>query len=611
MRRVTAFAARTSSSTEHGCVRLRACVEHTPRMDGPIVRVGSTQLCLRWRWLERLAFVAGGRELAASSGWDKAVRVFDVETARERACFTAQPSAIVATREGDAFVEPDGRVALYRDGEVRWIGVAHETRFATAVDPTFRFVAGSSDARTLILAPLDGGPPRVLPLPREGWTPSLVFSPDGSRVSTLQGSTLATYDIANEVELARTELAGPAWLFAAQGDELSIVTSVERGLRLELRDGATHEVRRSLELPGARAAFAAGSYALVWTEEGTVLVATADGTRTLVPAVPPYPERVAMSSDGTRFAWGYFMQPRVRLASLHGELHAPVAHTSEVTCVRFTPDGARLVSCGKDHLVTQIDLATGAIAKSTALRWLDVLPMGDHVLATSFDGVLARIERDGSHTAIDRIDAVKLTRLADGVLATGSVWDLANAPKEASIAARYEGTTRVGAWHTRQALSHGLAVCERTRRIFVPLDRSVLALDLDTGEVRGELASPPDEHALTGAIAVDADGRAYVGTYAGRVLVLEGDALRLCFDPGTSGAARSLAIVGDGVAVGDTRGMVRLVSRDGALVDAWKAHDGPVTSLDSTRDGSLLASASEDTTIAVWSLRAAASRPER
>ncbi len=96
---------------------------------------------------------------------------------------------------------------------------------------------------------------------------------------------------------------------------------------------------------------------------------------------PAYLTAVALSPDGQTLAWAledYTIQ-LVRLSD-HQFLHTLVGHTDQVSKLKFTPDGTRLVSASHDTWVRVWDMdgkQVGAFQPTGALDWLSqVLGLG-------------------------------------------------------------------------------------------------------------------------------------------------------------------------------------------------------------------------------------------
>lgn len=130
----------------------------------------------------------------------------------------------------------------------------------------------------------------------------------------------------------------------------------------------------------------------------------------------------------------------------------------------------------------------------------------------------------------------------------------------------------------------------------------------DDGAPIAERAPPEGQGSPTGAIAFADRHRAIlVGTFAGLVVVVEDGGPPALLDPGLGPPApvSAIAVVPDrGLAVvGHADGVLRIWDLDAREVIAgWRAHEAKVSALACSRDGTLLASGSEDTTVAIWRL---------
>jgi WD40 repeat protein len=290
-----------------------------------------------------------------------------------------------------------------------------------------------------------------------------------------------------------------------------------------------------------------------------------------------------------------------------GELIFALAaqHQQKVLAAAWSPDGREVVTASADQ---------------TARVWNSPLGSTPFVLAGHRDAV------DGVSFAPD--GRLVLTASADG---TARLWDpsvpslqpLATQPGSVStvsyspdgrlvLAAGTDSAARI--WRTDGTLAQTLRHGDRINAAsFAARGREVL-----TGSADGTAkAWRVSDGALVASYAHGAPVRAAVALTGGRVLTAGDDgAVRLWTHDGKAvwsasqgspvrvAAASSTGEVATGAADGS---VVLWRARDGVALHTLHGHTGAVTSLDFSRDGSLLVSGSADTTARIWNAATGAS----
>ncbi len=157
---------------------------------------------------------------------------------------------------------------------------------------------------------------------------------------------------------------------------------------------------------------------------------------------------VALSPDGKTLAWALddFSIQLVRLAD-HQLLHTMKGHTDQVTKLKFTPDGSRLISASHDTWVRVWDMdgkqvdafqPTGALDWTSAVMGIGISPDGKQLATVPVDGPVklwdlashkkvaelggtggydisdVAFSPDGKFVAADLVTGLFLWKIADG-----------------------------------------------------------------------------------------------------------------------------------------------------------------------------------------------------
>jgi WD40 repeat protein len=214
--------------------------------------------------------------------------------------------------------------------------------------------------------------------------PSFAFSPDSRLLATTDGDTKAAYmwDLTDEKQLARLELAGPGLLVAFGPG----------GKRLATASAATDS---------------SGNVTQVWTLDGERQVAHLEHDDVI--------SGVSFSPDGKRLATASYDRFARVWDIESGDQVSRVEHDDIVTALAFGPNGKRLATAGNDH---------------TARVW--EVESGEEVALLEHDGVVNGLafSPDGDRLATAGSDK------------TGRVWDIASGEEVARMS-HFDSVARV------------------------------------------------------------------------------------------------------------------------------------------------------------------------
>ena len=519
----------------------------------------------------RSVVVSPDQHVLASGSDDQTIRLWDVETGRERATLRGHTNLVAALAfeplgELLASGAHDKEVRLWRvePGVLERVLAIHDKEVTTvAFAPDGETVASGDRSGTVILTQTSNGVQRA----RRDETHDIVNGLD--------------YLVPSH-ELAVAYASGKVRVFAA--DTLELVREAELALKgLNAIDCGT----------GAPLAVAFESTALVLDP------ATLQGLQ----AFPGHGRRVsalAFSPDARALATTSF-DNAVRVWEIAG--HEAIAefdgHTADVYAVAFFPDGRRLASGAEDGSVRVWDLARAPVnVWRTDSDWINALafsPDGRELLLGAHDGALRIFELDSGHErALQKtpgiVDAVAWSARDELAYAGGAAVELA--------------TTTLAPVRTLPAnhtTSRSLAF-DRAGSMLLTRDAKgwVQVVDAGGSSLRASFNPGDENHTL----ACSPDGsRVALGTARGDVLLLHGRGLTpdSAWHAG-DGSVSALAFAPDGrrLAVGLETSAVVLRDLTSGTQRVLVGHESIVSCLAFNPDGTRLVSGSSDRTLRLW-----------
>ncbi len=358
-----------------------------PLPSGAVARLGTIRLrhnCVSLAW-------APDGKTFATAGADGTVRIWDATSGKEVRQFRQ-----TGVFYNSVLFEPDGKrlIAGGTEGGLHLLDEAtgREGRTLTAVSQQIMAVAVRPDGGSAVtLGP--GGVLRVWDLttgratgPANAAVPAPAFNPrfqprealapDGRRYAVWEPGDLLTLRDADgkEVFHAPTQFRAVDGLaFSHDGKELA--ASSMAASQVAVWDTATGKELRRLDgvrMMGRAMAFSPnGKYLAGLGADGAVHVwgattgkdlrqfAPPKGTPTAAPAFTGTP--LAFSPDGKTLAAAQGLAVHVWDVEEGKESHEFVGHNAPIDDLRFSPDGRRVLTCGKDGAAGLWDAATGKL----------------------------------------------------------------------------------------------------------------------------------------------------------------------------------------------------------------------------------------------------------
>jgi WD40 repeat protein len=649
-------------------------------LEGRVVSVlaaGPWERLRKWRARNRgLAFaldalVAGALVAVAAFGWQQRTWLREVQAKHSEARDEAYAAGLSAADLGlRAHETGEARrrlqacdeelrgwewrhLALRADSSARiLLGHAGAVRSA-AVSPDGRSVASGSDDGTVRLWDAASGALLATLEGHSGVVRAVAFAPDGTRLASAgEDERVSLWDVASHVRervLADHEADVVALGFSGDGAVLAsgdvaggvVLSAVASGLRLAARVPEARDGVIGLAFVGATGELAVGhvsGFVRMLAPEGLELVRESQVARSTLTAlaVDPHGMLLAVAYDRTALVLDAATLQQARVLAGHG---------SKVNGMAFSPEGARLATCGFDNVLRVWELEAGRTLAELDGHDGDVngvafFPDGERLVTGAEDSSLRLWE---------------LGRAQVTVLAEHGKWinTLAFAPDGARIAmgandrmlrvfevstGRELGSVETGGivdcvvWSARGELAYGCA--EPAPRIgpagdladwkaLPPTADFPRALLFDPGGARlfvrdskgsvgdydlarAELAAFDTGGLTCSSLALSRDGRwLAAGTTCGEVLVWDARsrALRARWVPGEA-SVTALAFAPDGaqLATGLQDSSIALLStRDGGVERVLAGHEKLVSCLAFGPDGTRLVSGAYDHTLRVWS----------
>ncbi|GAA2888011.1 hypothetical protein GCM10010517_51920 [Streptosporangium fragile] len=512
-----------------------------------------------------------------SGGGDGTIRIWDLDTGRQRAALTGHTGTVSSVA-----VTPDGS----------------------------RVVSGGGDG-TIRIWDLETGRQRAMRADHGGWVYSVAVTPDGSRVVSGGHGPIWVWDLRSGRRRAmRADHGGWAVpsvavtpdgsrVVSSGGDGTIRIWDLRSGRQRAVLTGHTDAVAVAVTPDGRRAISTGGDRTVrVWDlDTGRQQAALTGHTGWVGPVAVTPDGRLAVSGGGDRTVRVWDLDTGRQRATLTG-------HTGEVCSVTVTPDGRRAISGGSDGTIRVWNLGTRqrrtvSTGHTGRVYSVAVTPDGNRAISGGDDGTIriwdldTRRQRAVLTDRVGWVHTVTVTpdgnRVVSGDGGTVRVWDLDTGRQRATLTG-----------HTGWV--HAVAVTPDGRRA-ISGGETVRVWDLDTGRQRA---------ALTGhtsgvfAVAVTPDGRRVVVGGHGPIWVWELDTGRQRATlTGHTGAVHAMTVTPDGrraISGGDD-GTVRVWDLDtGRQRATLTGHTGAVHAVTVTPDGRRAISGGDDGTVRVWDL---------
>jgi WD40 repeat protein len=571
-----------------------------------------------------VAFSPDGKTLA-SGGWDETVRLWDVETGKERRSFLAHQDGLVAAVR----FSPDGKYLASRGGND---GVVRLWDAATGAE--VRKYEGLAKANPW----------------RFNRDAALAFSPDAKTLAVGDRKVIHFYDTEGGKETATWE-AHPVCLslaYSADGKTLAsggVDGNDDHSLRLWDVEKGKERLRCTLPKnePPTSLAFSPDSAQLAAAvEEDDLRVFDASTGKPAHQLKHYWPSRVAFSPDGKTLvsAGG----PTVRLwdpATGTERAREFEGHNAGVTAVALSPDRQLLATAGEQ--VRLWDAQTGKPGRvlATSAAALAFAPDGKTLATAGRDGIVHFWEvESGKETGQLKGHKHMLIAVAfspDGkalasadVQACVRVWDV-GAAKETQQMDMKSGAERLalafspdgktlacaGAWNDSSFLPKG-GVSIQGVEMTPKEGYAVLLWEASTGKEVRRFTGPKDN---IETVAFSPDGKTVAaGSRDGRVVLWDADGgkelLYILAHPGPAaaetGAAPGVGFSPDGktLATAGADGALRLWDAATAReLGRLEAADGRFSCLAVSTDGKVLVTGGADTTATVWDWAAVGKAP--
>jgi RNA polymerase sigma factor (sigma-70 family) len=628
-------AAAEPKKTEIPHVRLDRYGDALPA--GALARLGT----VRWQhgfFVFRLAYSPDGKKIAAV-GAGRPITLWDAETGKEVRHVPGRGQPI-----GVAF-SPDSKtlVTAARTGILSlWdVDTGQFVRELTGHNDGVQGLAFAPDGKTLASAgnddtlrlwdPAAGTEKRRLDCGQHGLY-HVAFSPDGKLLATAGADgTIRLWDAQTGEAIRRLSGHTKGVLRVAFSPDGKALASSSDDGTIRLWDPATgRQVRggdEKLALFGPIAFSPDGKLLASGHVDGTIrLCDAATGTeKRRWQAAAMRVITFAFSPDGRTIASGSSFGSGIHLwdVATGRERHPAEGHRGGINMLRFSSDGAELISLGVDHRLLEWDLATQSPRRQ--FTWpIDTL----NTIALSPDGTtLAVGDREKHEVSLWDLSTGKRVRLLgkyqkpiqsiafspDGrLVASGGwdhvihVWDVRDGKEIQQIKGFKKSVSCLRFSPDSKALACGMAA--------VPGEPSLRLWDVASGKERCAF----ETYAPIDAVAFSPDGKTLASGYAYRG---RGDAALVhlwdtatgkerCQFAGNPVSVGALAFSPDGkwvVSGGDDFGeednsvQVR-EAVTGRLIRLFKGHHSGVWSLTFSPDGLTLASSAGDSTILLWDI---------
>jgi RNA polymerase sigma factor (sigma-70 family) len=607
---------------------------------GALMRLGSTRL-RHGQAVTGLAFASDGKVLVSSS-WDRTVSLWEMPSGKEIRRFEGFDGFVLSVA-----ITPDGKIiAAGSDRDFRLLDASTgKELFRLPAGGNVPSVAFSPDGLLAAFAAPNPGGAGVHIVEAGTGKPSLkidaqatmvgavAFAPDGKTLAFADDKSVRLRDTATGAETARLESAAGALTtlcFSCDGKKLA-ASGAEPVARIY--DLATAKEIQKINVPVSAGVNVTG---LAFSPDGKQLAACTGLQGRLVQVFDlasgfatnsfngGWFRCITFSPDGKMLAAGDGDGPIRLWAMPSGKVIDPAPpHQGGVHSIALSPDGNTLVAGTYRSVLHLWDIETGKL-----VRQMKGHPRSVYPSAYSPDGQrVASGSRDGTARVWDVATGKELRTFLgyDEANKKGDVWvyALSFSPDGHRLAGGcMDGLVRI--WDLDSGAE--LARCKTTNLVpvwgvaFAPDGKTLASCGRNQAvhlwdAASGMLQKVMGEPGLYESIAFSPDGQLVATSLRGRGVVLfdmaSGMTLRTLKEH--ANAAFRVSLFADGRTLAFSPNGRTVASGSWQVVQLWEvatgkerfafpAHRGEVTSVQFFPDGRRLATASPDTTIAVWDL---------
>jgi WD40 repeat protein len=614
---------------------------------GAVARIGDARLTHGGE-VECLAFAPDGKTLASSGMRDGMLRVWNVDTGREKRRLDLSGDKLGRMVQQIAF-SPDGKtlaitgqdmVVHFLDAETLKETYALKGQDVRGASPVFAFAPDSkmvvwwSNDGVLRLHDLDAKK-EIRNCPLRGIERRFAFSPDGKKLAVMNGLTTSVLDVGtgNEVARHKEERFNPYSLaFSPDGKTLALGVNDVRLLDVSgtkeaaPADGARHDapvlwLHYTADGKHLYSASHDGQFRTWDVSSGKV---TNSFKLVSNPVVANPIGVLAFSPDAKMLAWATRTN-RVHLTNLAtGEDLHPEGDKPLTTAFAFTADGKQLVTPAIDGKLRLWDAANGKLVRrfdktAGAPSFLGLADGGKKVVSVEdqtaivwdvatgkeskrLESVVPRfalppaISSDGRILAV--ADGDTGTRIGPRPLCKIHWWDLETGKEVAASAAGHAGRVESLAFAPSGKILASIGVDNTVRIWEVATGKELASVDFGQGHL-SKLAYAADGKTLLTAHRFFDGGQTIV-----RVTERDPETAKerntRDFKAPMAGAFSPDGTLLAGPAEGNTLRVVDITS--GKTIADLKGHQGPVGHVVFSPDGKKLATGSADGTILIWDL---------
>jgi len=570
-----------------------------------------------------VSFSPDGKTLA-SGFWDKTIRLWDVETGKEKSLLSGHTDyvwSVCFSPDGKTLASGswDKTIRLWdvETGKEKSLLSGHtNTVNSVCFSPDGKTLASGSREKTIRLWDVETGKEKSLLSGHTDYVWSVCFSPDGKTLASGSGdNTIRLWDV--ETGKEKSQLSGhtdavmsvsfspDGKTLASGSDDRTIrLWDVETGKEKSLLSGHTDYVWSVCFSPDGKT-LASGSRdktIRLWDVE-------TGKEKSLLSGHTDRVWSVSFSPDGKTLASGYWNNP-IRLWDVETgkEKFQLSGHTNTVNSVSFSPDGKTLASGSGDKTIRLWNVKTGKekfqlSGHTNTVDSVSFSPDGKTLASGSGDNTIClwdvQTGKEKSQLPGHTSSVTSVSFSPDGkTLASGSgdnticLWDVQTGKEKSQLPGHTSSVTSVSFSPDGKTLASGSG------------DNTIRLWDVETGKEKSQL---PGHTAYVNSVSFSPDGKTLASGSGDKTIRLwdveTGKEKSLL--PGHTSYVNSVSFSPDGktLASGSRDKTIRLWDVEtGKEKSQLPGHTSYVNSVSFSPDGKTLASGSDDNTIRLWDL---------